>query len=101
MGHPRLGPGGAGSARTAAQERHPLRHITIFDLDPTPTDCSVRTVKGKTLLGRHRSKLVCPLIQGRVVSDERKQPGGDRQAVIQRRNMSQPPSLGDGGVASC
>ena len=55
MGHPQLRPGGAVSGRTAAQERYPLRHIAIFDLDPAAIDRSHRTPEGKTLLGRHRN----------------------------------------------
>ena len=64
IGHPRFRPGGAVSARTAAQQRHSLRHIAIFDLDPAAKDRSQRTPEGETLLGRHRNQLVCPLIQG-------------------------------------
>ena len=63
MGHPRLRPGGAVSGRTAAQERYPLDHIAILDLDPPAIDRSLRTPVGETLLGRHRNQLVCPLIQ--------------------------------------
>ena len=75
MGYPHLRPGGAVSRRTAAQERYPLRHIAILDLDPSAIDRSLRTPKGETLLGRHRNQLVCPLTQGCVISDERKQQG--------------------------
>src|SRR5580704_8189609 len=35
MGHKYLRPCSAVGARTAAEERYPLRHITIFDLDPS------------------------------------------------------------------
>jgi hypothetical protein len=95
MGHKHLRPGGAVSRRTATQERHSLRHITILDLDPPAKDRSLRTPEGETLLGRHRNQLVCPLIQRCVVSDEREQNSADCQARRQRRLMSQPPSLGD------
>src|SRR6185295_11948378 len=94
-------PGGAVSGRTAAQERYPFGPVTIFDRDPPAIDRSLRAPEGETLLGRDRSQLVCPLIQGYAVSDERKQPGADRQAHSQRRRMSQPPSLGDCCVALC
>src|SRR5215469_12343156 len=86
---------------TASQQRHSLCQFAIFDLDPPAIDLPLSAPKRETLLGRHRNQLVCTLTQGRVVSDERKQPGADRQAVSQRRNMSQPPSLGDGSVAPC
>jgi hypothetical protein len=36
------------------------------------------TPVGETLLGRHRDQLFCPLTQGCVVANERKQPGADR-----------------------
>ena len=62
MGHPRLRPGGPVSRRTAARERHPLRNIAIFDLDPPAVDRSLRTPQGETLLGRHRYQLVRRLI---------------------------------------
>jgi hypothetical protein len=75
MGHPHPCPGGAESGRTAVQERYPLRHIAIFDLEPPETDRSVRAPDGKTLLGRDRNQLVHPLTQGCTVSDERKQHG--------------------------
>ena len=75
MWHPQLRPGGSISARTAAQQRYPLRHIAILEVDPPAIDDSLRTPEGETLLGCHRNKLVRPLIQGCVVSDERKQPG--------------------------
>ena len=65
-------PGGTVGGPTAAQQRYPLRHITIFDLDPAAKDRSQRMPTGETLLGRDRNQLVCPLIQGYLVSDERK-----------------------------
>ena len=80
MGHPRLRPGGAESGRTVAQKRHSLRHITIFDLDPAAKDRSLDAPDGETLLGCHRNQLVRTLIQGCVVSAERKQPGTVCQA---------------------
>ena len=63
IGHPQLRTGGAERGRTAAQERYPLRHITILDLDPPAIDRTQRAPVRETLLGRHRNQLVCPLIQ--------------------------------------
>src|ERR1700730_1483108 len=101
MGHPHFGPGGAVSRRTVAHQRYSLRYIAILDLDPAAKDGSHRTPERETLLGCHGNELVCPLTQGYVVSDERKQPTVRRQAHSQSRWMSQPPRLSDGGVASC
>ena len=101
IGHPYPCPGGAVSGRTAAQERYTLGHIAILDLDPPAIDRSHRTPEGETLLGRHRNQLVCPLIQGCVVSDEQKHRGAVHQARSQRRRMSQLPSLSDCRVALC
>src|ERR1700730_13110523 len=101
MGHKQLRPGGAESDRTAAQERHSLRDITIFDPDPPTMDGSQRTPGGDTLLGRHRNEPVSPLIQGRVVSDEREQNGAAAQGYGQSLRMSQSASLGDCCIALC
>src|ERR1700730_11192026 len=79
MGHPDLRPGGAVSTRTATQERCPLRHTTILDLDPAAQDRSMRMPLEETLLGRHRNQLVCPLTQGCIVFEEREQNGADPQ----------------------
>src|SRR5215472_5908895 len=86
---------GAISDRTVVQQRYPLRHIAIFDPDPPAINASERAPLGETLLGRHCNQLVCPLTEDRVVPEERKQPGGDPQAVSQRRKMSQSASLGE------
>ena len=99
MSHPLLSPGGAVRRQTAAQERYPLRRISISDLDPAVKDRTQRAPKGETLLGRERSQLVSPFTQGCVVSTEQKHPGAERQALSQRRRMSQPPSLSDCCVA--
>ena len=64
-------------------------------------DRSDRTPHRETLLGRHRNQLVCPLIQGYVVSGERKQPGADRRTHSERRRVSQSPSLSDCCAALC
>src|SRR5262249_6941792 len=56
---------------------------------------------GETPFGRDRNQLAGPLIQGRVVSDERKDRGAECQARNQRGRMSQSPSLGDGSAALC
>ena len=74
MGHPRLRPGRAVSAQTAAQERYPFRRIAIFDLNPPAMNRSLRTKARETLLGCNRNQLVRSLIQSCFVSDERKQP---------------------------
>jgi hypothetical protein len=71
IGNPRLRPGSAVSGRTAVQERYTLRHIAIFDHDPTAEHRARRTPVGETVLGRNRYELVCPLIQRCVVSAER------------------------------
>ena len=76
----------------------PHRHFRPL---PSRERLSQRTPERETLLGRDRNQLVCALIQGHVVSDERKQPGARRQAASQRRRMSQPPSLSDCCVALC
>src|ERR1700738_3082914 len=101
MGHPHLRPGGAVSARTTAQERYPLRHIAILDVDPAAKDRSPRTPEGETLVGRDRNQLIYPLAEGRVISDEQKQQAAPSQTHSQRRRMSQPPSLRDRCVAPC
>src|SRR6516225_9633665 len=88
-------PGGAGSRCTPAQQRYPLRYITILDLNPPATDRFHRTPVGETLLGRHRNQLIHPLAEGCVVSDEQTQPDAGCQVPSQRRRMSQPPSLSD------
>jgi hypothetical protein len=71
--HPHLQPGGAVSRRTAAQDRYPLCHIAILDLDPPVIDRPLRTPVRETLLSRDRNQLVRPPIQGYVISDQRKQ----------------------------
>ena len=101
MGQPHLRPGGAESGRTAAQQLDPRCQITIFDLGPTTKDVSDRTPVRETLLGCHRNQLVRPLIQGWVVSRERKQSTAECQARSQRRRMSQPAGLGDCRAAPC
>jgi hypothetical protein len=101
MGQHRLRPGGAESGQTAAQKRYPLRHIAILDLDPPAIDRAPRTLEGKTILGRHRNELVCPLIQDCVVSDQAKQSGVGSQGPSERRRMSQSPRLSDGRIAPC
>ena len=68
---------GAISGGTASQQSHSLCQFAIFDLDPTAIDLSQSAPKGETLLRCDRNQLVCTLTQRRVVSDERKQPGGD------------------------
>jgi hypothetical protein len=65
---------------TRLSQRYPLRHIPIFDLYPAAKERSERMPHGKTLLGRNCKYLICALIQGNIVSDERKQPGVHRQA---------------------
>ena len=80
MGHPHLRSGGAVSGRTASQERYPFRYIANFELGPPAIDCPLRAPHGKTLLGRHLNQLACPLIQGCVISNNRKQSDADRQA---------------------
>src|SRR5580704_12263023 len=99
MGHPQLRPGGAECDRTAAQERRSLRDITIFDLDPPTMDGSHRTPGGDTVLGRHSNQPVSPLIQSRVVSDEREQDGATAQGYGQSLRMSQSASLGNCCIA--
>src|SRR5690349_6287965 len=47
MGHHRFRPGSAESGQTAAQERDPLRHIAIFDLDPAAIDRPHRVPVGE------------------------------------------------------
>jgi hypothetical protein len=47
-----------------------LSYLALFDLDPAANDSSLRAPEGETLLGRDRDQLVCPLIQGCVISDE-------------------------------
>ena len=101
MGHPYFGPGGAVSRRASTQQRHPLRYIAIFDLDPAARDGSHRTPERETLLGCHGNELVCPFIHGYVVANERNQYVAECQARSQRRRMSQPPSLGDRCAAVC
>ena len=95
MGHKCLRPGGPVSARTAAEERYPLRHLTIFDLGPPAIDGSLPAPVRETLLGRDRNELACPLIQGSKVADEQKQPDADGQAARQQRRIIRPLSLGD------
>ena len=101
MGQIPLRPGGAVSGRPTAQKRHSLGHVAILDRDPTAIDRSQCTPVGETLLGRHRNQLVCPLIQGCIFSDKRKQPGSARQVPSQRRQMSEPASLSDRRAALC
>ena len=62
---------------------------------------SERTPGGDILLGRHRNQLVNPLIQSRVVSDEREQYGADSQGYGQSLRMSESASLGDCWFALC
>ena len=96
MGHKQLRPpDSAESRRTTAQEKYSFRDITIFDPYPPTMDGSVRTPGRNILLGRHRNQLVNPLIQGRVVSDEREKKGADCQGYGQSLRMSQSASLGD------
>jgi len=71
MGHKCLRPGGPVSARTAAEERYPLRHLTIFDLGPPAIDGSLPAPVRETLLGRDRNQLTCPIIQGSKVADDK------------------------------
>jgi hypothetical protein len=51
-----------GSSRTAMQERHSLRHLSVVDLDPAAIDRSERAPLGETLFGRYREELVCLLV---------------------------------------
>src|SRR2546423_1391111 len=101
MGHKCLRPGDAVSARTAAEEGYALCHLTIFDLGPPEIDRPLPAPVGKTLLGRDRNELSCPLIQGSKVADEQKQPNADRQAACQQSRIGGPPRLGDDFVAQC
>src|SRR6478752_84096 len=48
-----LRPTGAISGQTASQQRHSLRQIAIFDLDPAAIDRSLRLPVRETLRGRH------------------------------------------------
>ena len=101
MGHKHFCPGGAVSGGTVAQERRPLRHITIFDRDPAAKDRSLGVPKREALLGDDRNQLVYPLAEDCVVSHQRQHRGAIRQARGQRRRMSQAPSLSDCRVALC
>ena len=71
MGHKHFCPGGAVSGGTVAQERRPLRHITIFDRDPAAKDRSLGVPKREALLGDDRNQLVYALTQGCIFSDKR------------------------------
>src|SRR6516162_6170081 len=101
IGHPLLRTGGAIGGQTAAQKRNPLHQIPFFDFYPATIDPSERLLLRETLLGRERSYLFCPLFEGGVVSDERKNPSADIQTCGQRWLMGQSPRLGDRGAASC
>ena len=70
MGRPHFRPGGAVSRRAAPQERDTFRHITIPDHDPAAMNRSHGTPDGETLLGSYLYELVCPLVQGQIVSDK-------------------------------
>ena len=95
-GSPQHRPGGAGSGRTAAQERQSRRHITAFYHCPAAIDVSQRMPIRETLLDRERNQLVCRLAEGCDVYDKREQPGKMVQAYGQRWQVTQLPSLGDG-----
>src|SRR6516162_8802946 len=101
IGGPYFGPGGAVSHRTAMQKQYSLLYIAIFDFDPAARDGSHRTAEREALLGCDGNELACPLLQGYVVSDERKQYVAECQARRQRRRMSQPPSLSNYCAALC
>ena len=51
----------------------------FVDLNPPAIDGSHRAPQAETLLRCHRNQLVCPLVQGCVISAKRKQPDADRQ----------------------
>src|SRR5215472_16251788 len=87
IGYPHLRTGIAISCQTAVYERYPFRHIAVVDLNPPAVDRSYRVPPRNTLLDRHCHQLVCPLIQGSVVADEREQHGAELEAR-------------DGGLAS-
>src|SRR6516165_6371998 len=101
MGYQELRPTGTIRGQTALQQRHCLREIAVFDLDPAAIDRSLRTPVGETLFGCQRKQLAYPLIQHRVVSDKPKQSRADRQAPSQRWRMRQPPCLKDVCAALC
>src|ERR1700730_14963749 len=101
MGHKRLRPSRAESARTASQKGYSLRHIAVFDLDPSAEDRSHRAPVRETLLSCCRNQLVCALSHGCVVADEAKQPGAQCQAQCERRRVSQSPRLSNCRVAPC
>src|SRR6516164_5563385 len=54
---------------------------------------------GEPVLGCYGNQLLYPLAEACVVSEERKQPGAQRQAHGQSRRVSQAPRLGDCCVA--
>ena len=53
----------------------------------------------ESLFGRDGDELRCPLIEGRVVTDQRQQHVSKCKACRQRRWMSQPPRLGNCCIA--
>src|ERR1700746_515681 len=101
MGHPHLRPDSAVCRHTVAQEKYSFRDITVSGPYPPTMDGSERTPGGDILLGRYRYQLVNPLIQGRVVSDEREQNDAAAQGHGQSHRMSQSASLGDCWFALC
>src|SRR6516165_3503154 len=88
-----LGSGGAVACYAISQKRNPFCHGTFFDIDPAAKGRSLAAPMRVTLLGRDGNELAGPLIQGRVISDQRQHPGADTQAASHRRRMRQPPRL--------
>ena len=99
--NPPLRSGRAKSAGTTAQQWHSLAHFASSGLGPAAIDSSLPTPQREALLGRYDHQLLCPLTQGQVVSEERKQHGAACEAHSQRRRISQAARLGDGLVAFC
>jgi hypothetical protein len=57
--------------------------------------------EGEALLGRNCKQLICAVVQGNIVSDERKQPGAVCQTHSQRPGMTQSSRLSNCCATAC
>ena len=96
-----LRPGGTESGQTAAQERYPLRHIAILDLDPAAIDRSHRTPEGKPCSVATATSWSARSSRATLSPTSESSQAPIPKLRSQRRRMSQPPSLGDCCVAPC
>src|SRR6516165_6782953 len=101
MGDIELGSGGAVGRYAISQKRDPFCHSAVFDIDPAAKGRSLAAPMRVTVLSCDGNELAAPLLQGRVISDQRQHPGADTQAASQRRRMRQPPRLFHRRAAAC